>query len=88
MVVSALWGGAAMSRGNAWDPEERARRNSENEKAREASKDWHAGLYGLRLRQEGHSPAEAAALVIERYPHTRPLLMPLMLNAPKTEKSK
>lgn len=34
-----------------------------------------AALYGLYLRHvEGLAPDEAAALVIERYPQTRPLL--------------
>lgn len=30
-----------------------------------------AGLYGLFLRQQGFTPAEAAQLVIERYPWAR-----------------
>lgn len=33
-----------------------------------------AGLYGLILRQQGYAPHETAALVIERYPATRPKL--------------
>ena len=33
-----------------------------------------AGLYGLVLRQQGYAVDEAAALVIERYPGTRPKL--------------
>ena len=38
-----------------------------------------AAFYGLYLRSvEGLAPDEAAALVIERYPQTRPLLERLM----------
>ena len=32
---------------------------------------WLAGLYGLRLRQQGLTPDEAAQAVIRRYPSMR-----------------
>lgn len=38
---------------------------------RAQTNDWHALLYCLVLRREGYAIDEVAAMVIERYPHTR-----------------
>jgi hypothetical protein len=57
--------------------EEKYNRNREKERAQR--RDWYALLYGLRLRQLGYAPAEAARLVIESYPHTKDRLQRLVV---------